>query len=290
MSIDTKEIVDDFASGFAGHDVLKTVSSDFVDNEPDVLIDDPRVDDPTSKLVATPTVPVVIPEQKKIVSVPEDEYKRIMSSLDSLTAQQSETERKFSQAFGKIGSVEDYVRKMQEVTPAGEPVVLSDEDVAGLAENFPSLTVEMRAVIDKALSKVHGVNHKVVEMVDDTRIANSVEPLLQQERIRAKQEFQRELVLDVHPDLDEIRVAPEFRAWANKQPEDWKKKHLSTWSPRLVISTIDGYKQSLKPTISKPDARAEALTSAINPRSSGSASPAKTLSDDDQFNEGFKTG
>lgn len=309
----TKEVVDEFNSGYNEAVVMKVVPADFkeddlvgipieklgvnagTENTDQSALDAPQVTPP-----ATPdaTAQQAAEEgSKQMVQVPADEYQRMLSTVATLEKQFGEHGSKIDKALGKIGGFEGFVAAMQKNTPSGEAIVLSDEDMAGLSDKFPNLSKEMQTILNTALSKVKGTG-QVVQTVDDNRISAVLQPMLEQERTRIKREMQREEVLEAHPDFDEIRISPDFVAWKNALPEDRKAKVNNAWSPRLVIAVMDDYKEAKKareapppPAPSAKDkAREEALRAAVNPRGSGPAPGAKKTSDDEAFAAGYAEG
>lgn len=310
----TKEVVDEFNSGFNGETVMKVVPADFKEEEEDLVgipieklgvnagtegADQSALDAPPPAVTATPEAPVPAEEgSKQMVQVPADEYQRMLSTVATLEKQFGEHGSKIDKALGKIGGFEGFVAAMQKNTPSGEAIVLSDEDMAGLSEKFPNLSKEMQTILNTALSKVKGTGQAVVQTVDDNRISAVLQPMLEQERTRIKREMQREEVLEAHPDFDEIRISPDFIAWKNALPPERKAKVDTAWSPRLVISVMDDYKEAKKapvvppppPPSTKDKAREEALRAAVTPRGSGPAPGAKKTSDDEAFAAGYAEG
>ncbi len=125
-----------------------------------------------------------------------------------------------------------------------------------------------------------------------------VQQRLAAERVAIKEELQREMqrerVLEAHPDFDDVRTSAEFKDWFVKQPDDWKAKYGNTWAPSANITVMDTYKKSKVTPTPAPDvalnARKEAIKNATNPRGSGPAPKPGPISDDDQFDLGYKTG
>lgn len=315
-AVQTKEIVDDFDSGFTGTEVMRTVPIDYVEpvNEDFMGVIDPRTVD------AIPIPAATTPEEDaasfadpdkapaaasgdrtsatpeadslpKTMMVPVDEYNQLVSTVSALNTQFGEHGRKLDNAFGKIGGVERFIEGVQKATPTGEAIVLSDDDMKTIAENFPSLSKDLQGVLNTALAKVKGTGVPVVQTVDDERINNLVAPMIEAERARARSE-QREEVLDVHPDMDTVKDSAEFKKWFGEQPEAYRQK-ANTWRPTRIIAVLNDFKAAAKASPPPPakDTRAEALAAAVNVRGSR---PAPTgggkKTDDDEFNAGFASG
>ena len=247
------------------------------------------------KVAEAQVVAPAVEAKTEMLSVPADEYNQLISTVVKLNDQLGEHGKKFDQAFGKIGGMEDYVRKLQKETPAGEAVVLSDEDMTELSEEFPGISKGMQSILNKALSKIKGSGSQTV---DADRLNEVIRPLLEQERQnnstalaaerqRIKQELYREQVLDAHPDMDDLRKSDDFQSYFTTLP----KAVQDAWSPKVIIETLNNYKASkvVKPATPQKDARSEALAAAVNPKGSGPALKGKTeQSLEDAFESGFK--
>jgi len=312
----TKEVVDEFNSGYNEAVVMKVVPADFKEEEDDLVgipieklgvnagtegMDQSALDAPQTPAPATTetsTQQAAPDGSKQMVQVPADEYQKMLSTVATLEKQFGEHGSKIDKALGKIGGFEGFVAAMQKNTPSGEAIVLSDEDMAGLSEKFPNLSKEMQTILNTALSKVKGTGQAVVQTVDDNRISAVLQPMLEQERTRIKREMQREEVLEAHPDFDEIRISKDFIAWKESLPEDRKVKANTAWTPKTVIAVMDEYKEAKRapvvppppPPSTKDKAREEALRAAANPRGSGPAPGAKRTSDDEAFAQGYAEG
>lgn len=227
----------------------------------------------------------------EMLSVPADEYNQLISTVVKLNEQYGEHGKKLNQAFGKIGGVEEFVKRMQKETPSGEPVTLSDEDMSELSEEFPSIAKGMQTALNKALNKAKGSGPKPV---DTEQLNEWLQPLLEKERLdnqaaisnereRIKQEMYKEQVLDVHPDMDDLIKTNDWKNYYAKLPKDKQE----AWKPKVIIETLNAYKSSKAPP--QKNARSEALAAAVNPKGSGSAMKGKSeQSLEDAFEEGFK--
>jgi hypothetical protein len=270
-------------------------------DEPDdskkiVEVEKPVEVEATKDDAPAPNLEVEKPEVKAVpqmLSVPAEEYNQLVTTVVRLNDLYGEHGKKFDQAFGKIGGMEDFVKRLQKDTPTGEALSLTDEDMAELSEEFPSIATGMKTALNKVLSRSKGTGSSAL---DDNKINEILKPILDQERAnnqfalvqertKIKQDMQREQVLDVHPDFDAVRQTEDFQAYLAKLPKDV----ADTWKPRIIIETVTNYKASKVKPAPQKNARSEALAAAVNPKGSGPAMKGKSeQSLDDAFDEGFK--
>lgn len=259
--------------------------------EPDAPVADKPSAEVAPTVEAQPEVEVTA--KPEMLTVPAEEYNQLVSTVLKLNEQYGEHGKKFNQAFGKIGSVEDFVSKLQREASSGEPVVVLDEDMAELSDEFPSIAKGMQTTLNKVLSKAKGFGSK---SVDSEQLNELLRPLLEKERQenlnaiavdreRIKQEMYKEQVLDVHPDMDALIKTDDWKNYYAKLPVEKQ----TAWKPKIIIETLNAYKASKAPKQPQRNERAEALAAAVNPRGSGPAMKGKVeQSLDDAFEEGFK--
>lgn len=141
---------------------------------------------PTETPVATPEpTPAPSPEPTpapteapKYVQITREEWnatKSIAARVEEINAQMG---KGFDKAFGKLGSFEDLLKKLQTETPAGKPVEVSDEDFAELKEQYPELAEVQIKGLNKVLSRFKG-----------TADQESIDKLIQPRMKEARDEF-----------------------------------------------------------------------------------------------------
>lgn len=279
----TKQIVDPFLSGFSGEDVLVTVSKDHVDTNDDLV----SVDAP---IVPSEEVPTGDDEGAAAAPSAGSQYEELTSTLNLLKEKVANHDKRMDDAFGRIGSVQEFVKRIQTQTPAGETVPeLTDEDMAEFRKELPSMTDDMKKLLNIALKKVKGTGPVIPAQDVQGEVRNVIATERGQIVGEVTRQIQRDFVLAEHSDFDDVIKTPEFKEFIKTKP---REVQLS-WSPPVVIKTMNEFKSmrkaASKSTQAGDEGRASVLSAGVNPKGAGVAlaKGPKHLSDEDQFNAGF---
>lgn len=230
------------------------------------------------------------------------QFQDLIAKASTVDEIRSAVEKLRGDAFGKLGGLERTIRQLQEGTAAGEPIVVSAEDLAEVNAEYPDMGKTLAKDLTKILSKLKGTGAKSVA---PDAIIEQLTPILQQrdEAVRTalkaevKQELAIEQLTERHENWREI-VGPkgsntEWRQWVNKQPAEYATTVLNSWSPSVVGKSIDKFLAE-KAKAPKPPApssgRSERLAEAA-PAKGGSGAPhkPKALTPDEEFEAGFKS-
>jgi len=249
----------------------------------------PPVVETTPEVVVTPVEPA-----PDYVQITKAEWTKMLADTGSVTEIKQEIAKRFDTTFGKMGSLEHTLTQLQHATPIGQPITVSEEDLAELkADGFPDLTASLAKGLTRVLSKFKGTGAPAP--IDLTA---QVEPLVQQRIQSAHAEWEAKLAIerltDLHPDWREIAgpkdSQTDYRTWLATQPDG--ATVLESSNPREVAKSLTRFIESKKvpePT-PKPTGRSQRLAEAVPARGGSGAAPVHAaLSEDDEFEKGFKT-
>lgn len=277
----------EFAAGYStsveGGDILSTPDETPKESSPVVA----------EMAVAEPVVVEAAPEE--YVQVKKSEWDQVLAQTAAVQELKQEMGKRFDTTFGKMGGLERTLTQLQQATPAGQPVVVTEEDLAELtADGFPDLTKSMAAGLTRVLSKLKGTGPS--EPVD---VVGQVQPLItqaieaqRQEYAEALQRERLERLTDLHENWREIAGTKDsqtpYRQWLSTQPDG--AKVLESDDPRVVGKSITAFLASQKRTpAASTTGRSQRLAEAVPARGGSGSSPIKTEpSDDDQFEAGFR--
>lgn len=208
----------------------------------------------------------VQPEQQpeapppEYVQITRDVYERISQAAEKLPVLEQQFTKRFDQAFGKIGAVEQRISQ-----PGG---ALTDDDIAPFKEDFPELHA--------ALSKVRAPANV------DALLEERTKPYLERldtytQELRETQQFQ---VASVHPDWQEFTAGDKFQAWLATKDDAYRSKLANTWAPSVIAGAIteakkfaeqaaQAEKQQRGQERKQTNTRTEVLGAAIQPRGTG---------------------
>jgi len=181
-----------------------------------------------------------------------------------------------------------------------EPITLSKADFKELSDaGFEDLSEKLIPVLTRVMSrvKVKGAPSQTFDLSEVTKAVDQRLTETQPEREKA-QAFKT--IEEFYPDWREIVGDPNapvkspWRAWVQTQPAAYQKQVLETWNPLVVARSIDKFTDYNERLAAQPkaktavDTRKERLSEAVTKKSS--AARETVLSDDEQFDLGFKTG
>lgn len=279
MPADNDAVDDDFAAGFNEPATTPTTTPAPVD----VSVDAP----PTE----SKPVPVADPKYE-MTQAQYDDLLRRASSIDDV---RSEHKKLLDSAFGKLGSQQQLLERLQSSTQAGKIVKVTEADFKELIdEGYTELAQMQAAGFNRILEKMQlrGSEGEVQKPADPDYKKIFGEQFTP-ERAALKEELRYELahdsLTDMHEDWETVLNSPAFGEWAKIQKVYDRKdrKGVSfneSLDPRFVGKVIADFKASSK----KNSTRQNVLEAAVHPRGSGGiASPSE---DDDDFHSGFSGG
>ena len=273
----------DFASGFSPTEAAPLTAA------PAVVEPEPKVEE--AVVVAPVEPPPPEPEYVKITKAQFD-------ALEAAAAKVGDFDKKFDKAFGTVGGLQDIVKQLQNSTPKGEAVHLTDEMFAEMAEDYPDLAKHQRNILEKVLKGAVGTGTNV-PTVDPATVHNLIAEGVKQAQIEALEDEYPDwkVIVGAVPSADKANPNNPFRAWLAKQPAHYAEKVTSTHNAAVLAKAITKFKEATKapPPSSKDaqtpkqDARRAIVKAAIPLKGDGSP-PAPTKTDDDEFELGFRTG
>lgn len=235
---------------------------------------------------------------------PEPEYVKITkeqyAKLEGAATEVETLKSKLDKAFGSIGGVQQLVKELQAKTPEGAAVEIPAEAFQEMEEEFPDIAKHMRGVLEKTLKNVRGTG-ETKTVVDTEAMSKLVADGIKQREM--------ETLEDDHPDWRVIVGAVDsadkadpnnpFRKWLKTQPVSYQEKINSTHSAAVLSRAIDKFVEASKvppppppppkDPAPKKEARRSRIEDAVQPKGDNNPPP-PTKTDDDAFNEGFRSG
>ena len=204
--------------------------------------------------------------------------------------------QKFDETFGRLGSVQDTIKKIQAETPAGQGVTLTRDDFPTLVKEFgPELADSILEGLNKKLgqAKVAGTatatEPKPAESPATTK-PGSVRSEAADEMSALREDWGQIIGLS-GPNGEPPPNTP-FRQWLATQPEAYRQKIESTESPLILNAAITKFEKAtavppeVKPNKTEPDRRAR-KEAAVQPKGAGGSMPTAPTGQDG-FEEGYR--
>lgn len=138
---------------------------------------------------------------------------------------------------GEIGNINRTIQQMQ-AAPKGEAPA-TDEVAAALAEaealgdEFPEIAAPMVRAL-KALAA-----RSVPEQTNQADVDGRVEAKV----IQIRQRDAMEALTDEHPDWQQFRETPEYKAWLSSKTPEFQKRYTQTWNPAVVAKGLTEAKE-----------------------------------------------
>ena len=234
--------------------------------------DEPDVVEPVAEETAA------APEEET-VTLNQTEIKSLLSRLDDL----DKLKRGQDTAFGKLGSLQETITRLQSANASGGPVELTDEDVADLSE-FPELQATMRSVLQKTLSRVRP--GPAQSAFDPTPLVQEIHQLRAQREADTRQLAALSLTTQ-HKDWREVVNGDSFRVWLGTQPEDYRQRISESWDADEISTALDNFKAQTTRAAASKQKKTDRLLSAVQP--TGVRSPdTSALDENEAFARGFR--
>lgn len=197
----------------------------------------------------------VIPPAPEFVQITKTEFEAINAGVAKLSEMQASMEKLKLDFFGKVGGLEGLIKKAQEETPVGEPVLLSLEDFGNkeLVEDFKDIFTAVVEGVNKKLSK--GKVKGTAEVVAPTPPPAPPAPPKVEDLVQQAEDKTSLRILDVmKPGWDQIiglpgpngRPPPEtaYRKWLKTQPVDYQETIATTREPGPIAASIQKFKEA----------------------------------------------
>lgn len=232
--------------------------------------------------------------EPKMRQITEDEYTKLMSSAAAIDEMKATFGKQVDTAFGKIGGIERFLKQLQDDTPNGKAVEITEDDLAEIKEEFPELLGPQLKALQRIAGKMRGTGGGV----DDDRIREVVKPSLASISDyaveRAKAEIASELLDDDHPGWRDTVGLPEdgkipdteFRRWAATLPAERQQQLFNSYSPRVIgkaLTEFGEYQKKLK----SANERRNRFSDAVTPKGDAGTRSAPVDDEDAGFAEGF---
>lgn len=257
----------------------------------------PPEETPDEDVVEEETVVEEKPEKKephaKSAKITEEQLAKILTYSNDIESIKTAMESRFGNAFGKLGSLAQTLKTMQDATGSGEPVTVSEDDLAELKADYPDLTPAIAKSLTRVMARVKGGVRVVSKDVDPELLNGLVDTRAQEVAKKIYDEAQIQDLTDDYPDwattVGKDGSKTEFRQWLANEPAEFQVKVKNSKRAVVVARALDKFydykKQSTQPKPKKKtqaEVRREQLQDAVHER--GQDSQHQAQSEEDAFN------
>jgi hypothetical protein len=237
-----------------------------------------------------------------LAKITEPQFLDLVKKVNSVDELRQLAEKVRDGVNGRVGSLEQTIKKLQEATPAGQAIVATPEDFAEIGKDLPEHAKMLADGLTRVLSKFKGTassapSESAAEFEARViRVADERSAQREQARLKTEIAEARETLALVHPDWEAVVGAPEsgsaWRQWLRTQPATYEKKMLHTYDADILAESLTKFKtiqaEGGKPKPKETNARSERLREAV-PIKSGATVPntKREPTDEEAFAEGF---
>lgn len=268
----------DFAAGFNGTETAHEEPTPTPEPEPTPA--------PESQVPETPAI--------KYAQITEDQFRELTDKANRVDQMAAENKRLFDTAFGRLGTLQQRLEAKQDETKAGEPVEITEDDLADLAD-FPELSSGIKAALVKVAGKLRGTGQAFDPSQVETSIQQRLAPAMQSVVGDVERMIETRLLSRQHKDWREVTKSAEFAAWRQSKPSDFNAQLDNSWDADFIGEALSEFKeaqqakaaaeQAEKDKQEKSKQRQSVLGAAVTPRSAGNQPASRSAMDD--FNAGF---
>lgn len=307
--VETEDIVDPDA-GANDAAVHAEFVSGFGEVEDGAPTDTPELSQPPEPTAETPSIPAEPSPAAQPVSTPsvvqltQEKLTALEKAASDVGEMRTQLEKMSGQVFGKFGGLERTIKQLQEQTPSGQAIAITDEDLQELSAEFPEVAKLTRSGLNRIFGKFKGTGldeQKFTDLVTqrvDAGMAQVESRVLLNTLADLRDDWQDVVGLDAenwalaHPDQPYQPSA--YRQWLATQTPDYQQAITNSMRPGQIVKSIELFEKAQKeqrkpaPKPTPIDTRRRRFEAAVTPRSSSGPSIESEPSEAEAFRQGFK--
>lgn len=220
-------------------------------------------------------------EARPAIEAPADPIAKMKADLDTFKAevkqmQSSSDPDAVRRLHGEIGNINRTIQQMQAapkgVVPASEinDLAAAIAEVEASAEDFGELqgpNLKAFKVMQKELADLRSRSAPAAGDID-SRVEEKV--------IQIRKRDAMEALTDDHPDWQQFRETPEFKAWLSGKTPEFQQRYVATWNPAVISKGMTEAKEF----IALRQKKQERLERAVAPQGVATAGKPSVLPDE----------
>lgn len=271
MSEETTEVTTEIDEATAAAAAFANARSD----EP-VVIEHPATVEPEPE-----------PEKPRMFGRTEEEISELLGEIPSM---KEGYRKQIDNLAGNIGSLKAAFNRMQQDTPKGEAVTVTDEDLAEMNGEFPELAGMTKSALNNVLKRINLRGSSFDPAAVDELVNTLVTEKVSKERVAIHQE----LLDGLNPGWTEIVGVPvngvipktPYRDWLATQPFDYQNKINSSNNAFDIVNSVKSFQEAQAAIAKKQTQNKQRLINAIQP--SGSVAARSVITEQQAAEDAFK--
>lgn len=173
---------------------------------------------------------------------------------------------------GNNGKLNAAIQKLQQDTPRGEAVTVTDEDLAEMQDAYPDLANLTKGALNKILGRLNTKGTGAVQTPDDyiALATKAAKDVATSERVNTHVE----LLHGLNPGWDAVIGLPdaegkfpdtEYRRWLASQPAEYKERIENSNNAFEIGSSITKFNEAKEASSKKQQQNKQRLANAVQP-------------------------
>lgn len=221
--------------------------------------------------------PVVVQEiaeePKLIAGKTEAEIEALLGEIPSM---RENYRKQIDNLAGNYGKLNSAFQKLQQETPSGVAVEITDEDLGDMLDEFPEIAAMNKTILNNVVKKLNLRGTSSTPALDENTVNSLVSERVASERVA------------IHIDLldgnfpgweeltglpDENGVIPEtdYRKWLATQSDDYRNRIESSNNAFVIGSSIKAFQESQSAISKKREQNNQRLKNAVRPEGQSAA-------------------
>lgn len=246
--------------------------------------EEPAVIQPIVEQVA----PEPEPEKPKMFGRTEDE---ITELLGEIPAMKDGYRKQIDGLAGRVGTLNAALQKLQQDTPRGEAVTVTDADMPEFVGEYPELAGMTKAALNNVLKRLNLRGSSIDPAVIDERVNALVTDKVSNERVA----IHRELLDGLTPGWTEVVGLPvngitpktPYRDWLATQPLDYQTKLSASNNAFEIGESVKKFQANQEIISKRQTQNKQRLADAIQP--TGSVAARGVISEQQAADAAFKS-
>lgn len=229
------------------------------------------------------------PEPKMFAGRTEDEVAALLAEIPGM---KEGYRKQIDNLAGNYGKLNAAFQRLQQDTPNGKAVEVSDDDMAEMMDQYPELAGTTKAVLNKVLGRINlRGSAPAADPIDiDQRVSQLVEQGVNKVRVELNESTLNRLVPDWRtvigvPDANKVRemvaqgvsveeavgsLTPQtdYRKWLSTQPPEYQQRISNSNDAYEIDDSVKAFKSFKESAIKKQTQNKQRLANAVQPTSS----------------------
>lgn len=243
--------------------------------------------DPVEIIEEVTPEPEVVEEPKVLAGMTEKEISELLGEIPKYRKQ-------IDNLAGNNGKLNKALQALQADTTKGEPVTVTDDDMAEISKNFPEFADMTKGALNKILGRLNtrGTGTAPAQNPDEyiALAKKAAQDVASNERVQTHIDLLHGLnpgwdTIIGLPDKDGTVPETDYRKWLATQPADYQAKMSASNNAFEIGSSIKAFNEAVEASAKKQQQNKQRLAAAVQP--TGQVAARGTISEQSAADKAF---